>query len=137
MCWPAAAPKAARSFQPNSGSMERLLNRRDFLAAAKARAQGSKCFVMQMRNRTDDKPARVGFTCTKKLGNAVVRNRIRRRLKEASRLVMGDHAKPGHDYVLIGRQSALTQDFEALKKDIISALAKLHAISPETKDRPS
>jgi ribonuclease P protein component len=119
--------------------MDRLLIRRDFLAAAQARAQGSACFNMQMRNRADEAPPRVGFTTSKKLGNAVTRNRIRRRLKEAVRLAMGPHAKPGHDYVLIGRPATLTRDFEALQKDIISALAKLHAAaaSSSNKDRPS
>jgi ribonuclease P protein component len=117
--------------------MERLRHRRDFLAAAKARSQGSAAFVVQMRNRDDDAPARLGFTCTKKLGNAVIRNRVRRRLKEAARFVVPDVAKPGHDYVLIGRPGALTRDFEALKKDIISALAKLHAAPSSNKDQPS
>ena len=95
---------------------------------------------MQMRDRQDEAPARVGFTCTKKLGNAVMRNRIRRRLREAARLVMPPLARPGHDYVLIGRPAAETQGFEALKKDIISALTKLHGSqngspSPSNKDQ--
>jgi ribonuclease P protein component len=107
--------------------MERLLRRRDFLAAAKAPAVSLPSFVMQARLRDDDKPARVGFTCTKKLGNAVVRNRIRRRLKEAARLTMPDLVKPAHDYVLIGRNLAENRGFEDLRKDIISALTKLHA----------
>ncbi len=114
--------------------MERLLHRRDFLAAAKARYQPGSSLVMQMRDRADGNGPRVGFTCTKKLGNAVVRNRIRRRMKEAARLVMPLVAKPGHDYVLIARVGALTRDFEALKKDIIGALAKLHAPHTPKKD---
>jgi ribonuclease P protein component len=106
--------------------MERLLRRRDFLAAAKALSWGTPSFLMQARDRADAGPARVGFTCTKKLGNAVVRNRVRRRLREAARLTLPALAKPGHDYVLIGRRSALTRDFEAIRKDIISALSSLH-----------
>jgi ribonuclease P protein component len=83
--------------------------------------------LLQGRDRADEAPPRVGFTCTKKLGNAVARNRIRRRIKEAARLVMADVARPGFDYVLIGREASKTRAFEALKKDIISAVSKLHA----------
>ncbi len=107
--------------------MDRLLQRRDFLAAAKGRFAPQAGVLIQARDRADAAPARVGFTCTKKLGNAVVRNRIRRRLKEAARLVLPDLAKPGFDYVLIGREASQTRAFEALKKDIISAVSKLHA----------
>jgi ribonuclease P protein component len=106
--------------------MERLLRRRDFLAAAKALSWGTPSFLLQARDRADAGHARVGFTCTKKLGNAVVRNRVRRRLREATRLTLPGLAKPAHDYVLIGRRGALTRDFEAIRKDIISALDKIH-----------
>ncbi len=108
--------------------VERLLKRRDFVAASKAVAKSMPGVVMQARNRADDNPARVGFTCTKKLGNSVMRNRIRRRLREAARLTLDDLVRPGHDYVLIGRAATENRSFEALKKDIISALAALHAI---------
>jgi ribonuclease P protein component len=107
--------------------MDRLLRRRDFLAAAKAPAVSMPSMVVQSRKRDDDAPARVGFTCTKKLGNAVMRNRIRRRLKEAARLVMPDQVLPAYDYVLIGRAGTATRPFEELRKDIISALNRLHA----------
>jgi ribonuclease P protein component len=91
--------------------------------------------VIQLRKREDDAPARVGFTCTKKLGNAVMRNRIRRRMKEAARLSMPELALPAHDYVLIGRSAAEKRDFDLLRKDIISALTKLHAGQGKTFDR--
>lgn len=107
--------------------MERLLRRRDFLAAAKAPATATPGIVIQARDRADGLPSRVGFTTTKKLGNAVMRNRIRRRMREAARLTLPGIAKPSHDYVLIGRAGADTRSFEALRKDIISALTKLHA----------
>jgi ribonuclease P protein component len=115
--------------------MDRLLKRRDFLAAAKAPAVSMPSVVIQSRKRDDNAPARVGFTCTKKLGNAVMRNRIRRRMKEAARLSMPEVALPAHDYVLIGRISAEKRDFELLRKDIISALTKLHAGQGKTFDR--
>ncbi len=72
-------------------------------------------------------PARFGFTATKKLGNAVTRNRIRRRLKEMVRLVAPAHAREGHDYVLVARPVAATRSFSALERDLIAALAALHA----------
>ena len=107
--------------------MEHLLRRRDFLAAAKAVSIPLPGVLLQARNRSDAGPARIGFTCTKKLGNAVMRNRIRRRLREAARLVLPGLARPGFDYVLIGRASTENRAFDALKKDIISAVSKLHA----------
>lgn len=74
-----------------------------------------------------DGPARFGFTATKKLGNAVMRNRIRRRLKEMVRLVAPSHARDGHDYVLVARADAAVRPFNALERDLIAALAALHA----------
>ena len=107
--------------------MQRLTRRQDFLAAAKAVAFGTPGFLLQMRNREDTGAARVGFTCTKKLGNAVARNRIKRRLREIVRLSLGTVAQPSHDYVLIGRSAAATRDFEKLQSDLISALSKIHS----------
>ena len=76
------------------------------------------------------------FTCTKKLGNAVMRNRIRRRIKEAARLTMPAIVQPATDYVLIGRSAAETRGFEDLRKDIISAVTKLHAGQGKLFSRP-
>jgi ribonuclease P protein component len=115
--------------------MLRLLQRRDFLAAAKAPAVSTPGFVIQGRKRDDNGPARVGFTCTKKLGNAVMRNRIRRRIKEAARLTMPTLVETATDYVLIGRGAAETRDFEVLRKDIISAITKLHAGHGKTRNK--
>jgi ribonuclease P protein component len=72
-------------------------------------------------------PARFGFTATKKLGNAVARNRIRRRLKEAVRLVAPSQARADCDYVLIAREAAATRPFVALEQDLLAAFAALHA----------
>lgn len=120
--------------------MDRLLARRDFLAAAKAPAASTPGIVVQARKRADASGLpRVGFTCTKRLGNAVKRNRIRRRIKEAARLTLPAIAQPAHDYVLIGRSAAETRGFEQLCKDIISAISKLHAgpVSGRNKDSSS
>lgn len=83
--------------------------------------------ILQLRNRVDLENPRVGFTCTKKLGNAVMRNRIKRRLKEAARLSMPQIAQSGFDYVIIGRSAAENRPFEILQADLISAMTKLHS----------
>jgi ribonuclease P protein component len=83
--------------------------------------------ILQLRNRADDAEPRIGFTCTKKLGNAVMRNRIKRRLKEAARLSLPNVAQAGFDYVIIGRSAAENRPFEILQADLISAMTRLHA----------
>ena len=80
--------------------------------------------VLQALRRNDEGPARLGFTVTKKIGNAVIRNRTRRRLKEAARRVLAEHPVSGVDLVLIGREATATRDFEALQSDVRRALAK-------------
>ena len=103
----------------------RLKKRRDFLAAAKGRKAARRAFVLEMRGRGDDAPARFGFTVSKRAAKkAVERNRIRRRLKEAVRLVAGRCAEPGRDYVLVGRRSALTVPFAAIEADLAGALQR-------------
>jgi ribonuclease P protein component len=71
--------------------------------------------------------ARFGLTVTRKLGTAVVRNRIRRRLREAARLVFPQNASPGYDYVAIARPGAMTADFSVLLDDMKRALLRLTA----------
>lgn len=104
--------------------------RADFLRCAKAGRQGTAGMMVQARQRRAGEPAsgiRVGFTCTKKVGNAVARNRAKRRLREVARLVLPAHGREGWDYVLIGREGATAaRPFEDLKADLISALKKLH-----------
>jgi ribonuclease P protein component len=106
--------------------MERLKRRQDFVAAARALYAAMPGMVVQMRARNDAAPARVGFTATKKLGNAVVRNRVKRRLREIARLRLVAEARPGHDYVLIGRAPTFERPFQDLEKDLTSALKRLH-----------
>lgn len=114
--------------------MERLKRRQDFVAAARACYAAMPGLTVQGRDRQDDEPARVGFTTTKKLGNAVVRNRIRRRLREVVRLQLDALARPGHDYVVIGRGPALDRPFAELEQDLISALKRLHRPRSPGKD---
>jgi ribonuclease P protein component len=106
--------------------MERLKRRQDFVAAARAKYCAMPGMVVQARDRKDDAAPRVGFTATKKLGNAVVRNRVKRRLRELARQHLSAVALPGHDYVLIGRQPAFGRAYADLEKDFTSALKRLH-----------
>lgn len=75
---------------------------------------------------------RVGFTVSRKVGNAVVRNRVRRRLREAARQVIPGQARPDLDYVLVGRQGALARDFTALRQELLEALRRLKALAVAT-----
>jgi ribonuclease P protein component len=105
--------------------MERLKQRADFLATATGRRIPAGPFVLQARQRDDRGPPRVGFTVTKKTGNAVERNRIRRRLRELVRLA-NDTMQTGHDYVLIGRRVALNAPFERMSDEFTRALKRAH-----------
>lgn len=117
--------------QPSLLTIERLRDRPDFLKAARARYHRTEGFVLQARERrgeeADTDVLRVGFTCSKKVGNAVARNRAKRRLREAARLVLPDHGRAGWDYVLIGRaRSTAAHPFERMLADLRSALSRLH-----------
>src|SRR5688572_29857434 len=96
--------------------------RRDFLAAARGKKWIAPSLILQMTTRPVDHPvtggARIGYTVTRKMGNAVARNRIKRRLREAVRKVMPRYAEAGCDYVVISREAALTCDFSALLRDM-------------------
>lgn len=85
--------------------------------------------IVQMRERSDDRPPRVGFTVTRKLGGAVERNRIRRRLKEAARLGLAERVRSGRDYVIIGRPEAAVRPFSLLIGDLIDAIERLDRAS--------
>lgn len=106
-----------------------LKNRPDFQRATGSPRVAMPGFILQMRKRAPDEAegVRVGFTCSKKVGNAVARNRAKRRLREIARLALPDHGRDGMDYVLVGRQSATASiPFSQLQADLIKALDILH-----------
>jgi len=108
--------------------LQRLKKRADFVAATQSpHVWKRRDFVLQYRpNATDSADARIGFTVTKKQGNAVLRNRVKRRLREVARLHLAELAHSGADYVLIGRKSAATIEFSCLVSDIKEAVRRVH-----------
>lgn len=111
--------------------LEVLAKRADFLRAAQARRQGTPGFLLQARQRqqgNDESPLiRVGFTCSRKVGNSVIRNRARRRLREIARAILPGTGRPGWDYVLVGRpETTISRDFAQMRADLIRALGQVH-----------
>jgi len=104
--------------------MDRLRQRADFLAVANGARVNSPAFVLQSRLRDDGGPIRIGFTVTKENGNAPVRNRIRRRLRELVKRLDPVSMQPHHDYVLVGRRDALSRDFATMLDDLRIAFTK-------------
>jgi ribonuclease P protein component len=121
----AASASAPDRISTENLIMDRLRQRADFLAVANGPRMNSAAFVLQSRQRDDDGPTRVGFTVTKKNGNAPERNRIRRRLRELVKRVDAISMRPHSDYVLVGRRVALTRDFATMLDDLRSALHRL------------
>lgn len=114
-----------------------LQKRADFLLAARARRQGTSSFLLQGRKRRDGETAtgiRIGYTCSKKVGNAVKRNHAKRRLREAARAVIPEQGLDGWDYVLIGKaRDTSARDFQLLLKDLRYALRKVHGDASKAK----
>ena len=107
--------------------IRRLKIRKEFLKAAKGQAARRHLVVVQGIDRRDGQQhVGEGFTTTKKIGGAVVRNRDRRRLRVASRELLPQHALPGFDYVFIARAGTATAPWDRLLDDVETALIRLH-----------
>ena len=122
-----SASAALSAIQP----LVTLRRRSDFLAANHGLRQTTPGFLLQARERKPDEGdpdiIRIGFTCSKKVGNAVTRNRAKRRLREIARLVLPHQGRAGWDYVLIGRvQTTVSQSFDQLVSDLGKTLSRIH-----------
>ncbi len=111
--------------------IERLKSRPQFLAAAKGVSEARGAVVVQRLDRGDGDPTvRLGFTATRKIGGAVVRNRAKRRLREAARALAPQLARPGSDYVFIARMGTADRPWDRLLDDVKSALTRLATPRP-------
>jgi ribonuclease P protein component len=97
--------------KPRQAAPARLRKRAEFLAVRRGEKRRGRLFLVEVLDRGDTAAARVGFTVTKKVGNAVVRNRVRRRLKEAVRVLAAGDMQRGTDYVIVGRGELLSVPF--------------------------
>ena len=104
-----------------------MQKRAEFLACAKGSACARGAVVIQALPQPARPGIGAGFTATKKIGNAVARNRAKRRLREAARLLLPLHGKLAHDYVFIARQGAGERPWPRLLDDVKSALVRLAA----------
>jgi ribonuclease P protein component len=112
------------------GALRRLKKRSEFLRAARGNRAGRSAFSLQAIGNDTAQPG-IGFTVTKKTGNAPQRNRIKRRLREAARACT-ERFEPQHDYVLVGRREALSQPFGRLVSELSSAITKIHASTAQS-----
>jgi len=107
------------------GPPRRLKKRADFLRAGKGLRSHATSLTLQSAPSAESSPPRLGFTTTKKLGGAVIRNRIRRRLRAAAAALPWVDWEAGHDYVALARSDALRRGFPELIGDLAGALARL------------
>lgn len=114
---------------PNA--LETMRRRQDFVAASRDGVKiGGPLIALQMRDRSEPETSpRVGFTATKRVGGAVERNRMKRRMRAAVRETLSATAKPGCDYVLVARRAVLDASFERLKRDLAEAVRRAHGRS--------
>ncbi|MCK0530619.1 ribonuclease P protein component [Sphingobium agri] len=103
-----------------------MRRRADFLAANRGRRAPMPGFVLLVRERADGDPAmRIGITVTKKIGGAVIRNRMKRRFRVLARELLPVHGVAGADHVLIGRSEGIERDFALLRAELEKALGKV------------
>ncbi len=113
---------ASKDMIPKLGMLKK---RSEFLYVRDGFYSAKGGVVVQMRANSMRAGIGMGFTATKKIGNAVIRNRAKRRLREAARTLLPEHGLPGHDYVLIARNSTTARDWTDLLDDTRKALITL------------
>jgi ribonuclease P protein component len=120
---PQGAERAPRARPQEAQRLVTISKRADFLAANGGRRTTTPGFILLVRDRKDADPAmRVGFTVTKKIGGAVVRNRMKRRFRALAREIMPAKGLAGSDHVMIGRAKGIERDFGLLRDELANAL---------------
>jgi ribonuclease P protein component len=121
---------AARSFAPelseSSPAIAVITRRADFLAANRGLRIARAGFVL-LANPNQGRGVRYGVTVTKKIGNAVVRNRMKRRFRELLRATLPERGLPDHDHILIGREGGVERDFATMAAELSAALTRAAA----------
>ena len=111
--------------RPEGTQPGRLKKRPEFLAVRRGEKRRGRLFLLEVLDRGDGKPPRFGLTVTKKVGNAVVRNRMKRRLRALVREVLPTSGVPGADHVLIGRAGGVEREYQRVRSELISALERV------------
>jgi ribonuclease P protein component len=120
---PQGAERAPRPRPQEAQRLATIRKRADFLAANGGRRASTPGFILLVRDRKDADPAmRVGFTVTKKIGGAVVRNRMKRRFRALAREIVPSKGFAGADHVMIGRANGVERDFALLRSELAGAL---------------
>ena len=120
-----SAPGAAREpAQAQRAAYLTMSKRSDFLAANRGQRVARPGFVL-LANRNGGQGRRAGITVTKKIGNAVVRNRMKRRFRALLREILPEHGFADTDHVLIGREGGVERDFASLREELLAALARI------------
>jgi ribonuclease P protein component len=120
---PQGAERAPRPRPQEAQRLGTIKKRADFVAANSGKRMTTPGFILLVRDRKDADPSiRVGFTVTKKIGGAVVRNRMKRRFRALAREIVPARGFPGSDHVMIGRARGVERDFGLLRNELVSAL---------------
>ena len=105
--------------------IDKITKRSDYLRASKSKYFRSNSFIIQFYNRADTLGPRYGVTATKKIGNAIKRNKAKRRIRNLVKDLLPKYGKNGYDYVFIAKENLINEDWEVLKEESTSVLKDL------------